>query len=164
MQGLAAGTKCSGPEGSGRAVIGSRGGGMLRPSTSQPGHGDGGERRCVPSREPGHREALGVKTSAFEAPEVPRRGEASQVPGEASRGAGAQEWRPARRDAGPRASRPTYRAEDFPGCESFPLPAGALEGYEGRLEFWDGLTETAWKVSEPTSPRHEGPSPGGSRG
>ena len=51
-----------------------------------------------------------------------------------------------------------YGAEDFPGCESFHLPEGELEGYEGRLEFWDGYTETAWKVSEPTSPYHEGPS------
>ena len=51
-----------------------------------------------------------------------------------------------------------YRAEGFPGCEPFPLPESALEEYEGRLEFWDGLTETAWKVSEPTSPQHEGPS------
>ena len=31
-----------------------------------------------------------------------------------------------------------YRDEDFPGCESFPLPASGLEHYEGRLEFWDG--------------------------
>ena len=51
-----------------------------------------------------------------------------------------------------------YRDEDFPGCESFPLPASGLEHYEGRLEFWDGATETAWKVCEPTSIYHEGPS------
>ena len=51
-----------------------------------------------------------------------------------------------------------YRDEDFPGCESFHLPAGELESYEGRLEFWDGATETAWKVCEPTSIYHEGPS------
>ena len=51
-----------------------------------------------------------------------------------------------------------YRDEDFPGCESFPLPAGRLEHYEGRLEFWDGATETAWKVCEPTSVYHEEPS------
>ena len=55
------------------------------------------------------------------------------------------------RDPGPRA----YRDEDFPGCESFHLPAGELEHYEGRLEFWDGDTETAWKVCEPTSIYHE---------
>ena len=51
-----------------------------------------------------------------------------------------------------------YRDEDFPGCESFHLPASELEHYEGRLEFWDGDTETAWKVCEPTSIEHEGPS------
>ena len=51
-----------------------------------------------------------------------------------------------------------YRDEDFPGCESFPLPASVLDRYEGRLEFWDGATETAWKVSEPTSIQHEAPS------
>ena len=51
-----------------------------------------------------------------------------------------------------------YRDEDFPGCESFHLPAGEVEHYEGRLEFWDGRTETAWKVCEPTSIEHEGPS------
>ena len=60
----------------------------------------------------------------------------------------------ATRDLGPR----TYRDEDFPGCESFHLPASALDTYEGRLEFWDGATETAWKVYEPTSIQHEQPS------
>ena len=57
---------------------------------------------------------------------------------------------------GPESSRQGYGPEDFPGCESFHLPEAALEGYEGRLEFWDGLTETAWKVSEPTTTFHEG--------
>ena len=51
-----------------------------------------------------------------------------------------------------------YRDEDFPGCESFHLPASELDRYEGRLEFWDGVTETAWKVCEPTSVQHEEPS------
>ena len=50
-----------------------------------------------------------------------------------------------------------YRAEDFPGCESFHLPASEIDHYEGRLEFWDGVTETAWKVCEPTSIQHEAP-------
>ena len=36
-----------------------------------------------------------------------------------------------------------YRDEDFPGCESFRLPASEIDGYEGRLEFWDGVTESA---------------------
>ena len=51
-----------------------------------------------------------------------------------------------------------YRPEDFPGCESFRLPASELDHHEGRLEFWDGVTETAWKVCEPTSIQHEQPS------
>ena len=51
-----------------------------------------------------------------------------------------------------------YRAEDFPGCESFHLPVSEIDHYEGRLEFWDGVTETAWKVCEPTSIQHEQPS------
>ena len=57
------------------------------------------------------------------------------------------------RDLGPA----TYRDEDFPGCESFHLPANELDGYEGRLEFWDGVTGTACKVCEPTSIQHEQP-------
>ena len=52
----------------------------------------------------------------------------------------------------------SYRDEDFPGCEPFHLPASELDHYEGRLEFWDGVTETAWKVCEPTSIQHEQPS------
>ena len=51
-----------------------------------------------------------------------------------------------------------YQDEDFPGCELFLLPAGELDTYEGRLEYWGGATETAWKVCEPTSIQHEQPS------
>ena len=61
-------------------------------------------------------------------------------------------------DSGESPGAPGYGPEDFPGCESFHLPERALEHYEGRLEFWDGRTETAWKVAEPTSFYHEGPS------
>ena len=61
------------------------------------------------------------------------------------------------RDDTRRLSPAEYRPEDFPGCESFHLPASELDRYEGRLEFWDGNTETAWKVSEPTSFQHEQP-------
>ena len=49
------------------------------------------------------------------------------------------------------------RAPDLPGCESFHLPASALDAHDGRFEFWDGKTETAWKVREPTSIWHEQP-------
>ena len=52
----------------------------------------------------------------------------------------------------------TYGSEDFPGCEPFHLPAGELDRYERRLEFWEARTETAWKVREPTTIYHERPS------
>ena len=45
---------------------------------------------------------------------------------------------------------------EFPGCTPRHLPRGAIERYEGRLEFWDADTEIAW-VAEPTSPYHEQP-------
>jgi len=67
---------------------------------------------------------------------------------------------PARPPSGaPRASTSpsAFGPDDFPGCESFHLPAVDLERYEGRLEFWDGRTETAWKVCEPTTIQHEEP-------
>ena len=59
----------------------------------------------------------------------------------------------------PRSSPSTgpFRPEDFPGCESFPLPAREVDFYDGRLEFWDGRTETAWRACD-VSPHHEGPS------
>ena len=61
------------------------------------------------------------------------------------------------RDA-PRPAPAGHGPEDFPGCEPYHLPASEIDHYEGRLEFWDGRTETAWKVCEPTSIQHEGPS------
>ena len=50
-----------------------------------------------------------------------------------------------------------FRPEDFPGCESFHLPAREVDLYDGRLEFWDGRTETAFRACD-VSPYHEGPS------
>ena len=58
----------------------------------------------------------------------------------------------------PRPAPAAYGPEDFPGCESFHLPGSEIRLYEGRLEFWDARTETAWKVCEPTSIQHEEPS------
>ena len=87
---------------------------------------------------------------------IPARGsgEVSRPPVEGRPGTGAQGHHPARGGDAPGG----YGPEDFPGCESFPLSERALEDYEGRLEFWDGLSETAWKVREPPSFHHEGPS------
>ena len=66
---------------------------------------------------------------------------------------------PARRHSGARQPvSVAYGPKDFPGCESFHLPASEVDDYEGRLEFWDAGTATAWMVSEPTSIQHEEPS------
>ena len=57
----------------------------------------------------------------------------------------------------PSATTAPFRPEDFPGCESFHLPAREVDLYDGRLEFWDGRTEIAWRVCD-VSIQHDGPS------
>ena len=51
------------------------------------------------------------------------------------------------------------RAESsaFPGCKPVRLPRSRVDRFEGRLEYWDAATETAW-ICEPTTPYHERPS------
>lgn len=66
-------------------------------------------------------------------------------------GGGAGSGRPAspiRPPAGP----------EFPGCRPFRLTKEDVEAYEGRFEYWDADTETAWRMCEPTSRTHEQPS------
>ncbi len=70
---------------------------------------------------------------------------------DARQGGGAGGGRPAsliRPPAGP----------EFPGCRPFRLTKDDLETYEGRFEYWNADTETAWKMCEPTSRTHEQPS------
>ena len=55
--------------------------------------------------------------------------------------------------AQPRRARPPA----FPGCKPVRLPRTEIERFEGRLEYWDSATETAW-ISEPTTSYHERPS------
>ena len=54
-------------------------------------------------------------------------------------------------------SDPLPSGPEFPGCKPVRIPRDKVETYDGRLEFWDARTETAW-VCEPTSPYHEQPS------
>ena len=49
-------------------------------------------------------------------------------------------------------------APAFPGCRPFYLSRDAVDTYDGRFEYWDAETETAWAVAEPTSGAHERPS------
>ena len=62
-----------------------------------------------------------------------------------------------RRKAGTYPTTPRGRPE-FPGCRSFTLKCDEVGTYEGRFEFWDAATETAWVVRDPTSAIHESPS------
>ena len=52
---------------------------------------------------------------------------------------------------GPDASTP-----DLPGCRPIPLRRRDLDTYDGRFEYWEGATETAW-VRDPTGLGHEQP-------
>ena len=54
--------------------------------------------------------------------------------------------------------RPVRPAPEFPGCHRILLERAELSTWDGRFEYWDGDTETAWVVSEPTSATHEQPS------
>ena len=53
---------------------------------------------------------------------------------------------------------PDLPAPEFPGCHTIALKREDLLDYDSRFEYWDGDTETAWVVSEPTSATHEQPS------
>ena len=45
----------------------------------------------------------------------------------------------------------------FPGCTPVHLPRTEIDRFEGRLEYWDAATETAW-ICEPATSYHERPS------
>ena len=49
-------------------------------------------------------------------------------------------------------------AARFPGCRPVTITRDEIETWEGRLEYWDADTETAWMVREPTGAAHEHPS------
>ena len=46
----------------------------------------------------------------------------------------------------------------FPGCRRIPLLRDRLTDYDGRLEYWEGRSETAWVLAEPAGGIHEGTS------
>ena len=61
-----------------------------------------------------------------------------------------------RRKPAVRPSYPPPSEPDLPGCRPIPLARRDLDIWEGRLEYWDGDTETAW-VCEPVGIGHEQP-------
>ena len=69
-----------------------------------------------------------------------------------------------RRQRGPRTRQPPPPAPDgpdptpdLPGCRPIPLRRRDLDTWDGRFEYWDGATETAWVVRDPTGLAHEQP-------
>ena len=46
---------------------------------------------------------------------------------------------------------------DLPGCRPIPLRRRDLDTWDGRFEYWDGATKTAWVVRDPTGLAHELP-------
>ena len=52
---------------------------------------------------------------------------------------------------------PVEAPPEFPGCRPVRLTRDGLEDFEGRLEYWEASSETAWVIAEPTSAAHERP-------
>ena len=58
----------------------------------------------------------------------------------------------------PHPAEPAEPAEpEFPGCRPVHIGRDEIEDYDGRIEYWDAESETAWVVREPVSVYHEGP-------
>ncbi len=60
-------------------------------------------------------------------------------------------------DPAPLRSAAETEAPEFPGCRAVRITREAIADFEGRIEYWDADTETAWMVREPTTVYHEGP-------
>ena len=54
--------------------------------------------------------------------------------------------------------RPARQAPEFPGCRTITIRRDEIATWDGRFEFWDADTETAWVMRDPTGFAHEGPS------
>ena len=64
---------------------------------------------------------------------------------------------PGWRDDASHVATPAQAAPEFPGCNPVRLTRDDIEDFEGRVEYWDARTETAWVIAEPTYAGHEGP-------
>ena len=52
---------------------------------------------------------------------------------------------------------PDPETPNLPGCRPIRLRRRDLDAWDGRFEYWDGATETAWVVRDPTGLAHEQP-------
>lgn len=60
----------------------------------------------------------------------------------------------------PREPRRPLDQRDFPGCRALRLPVEELDGYDGRIEYWEARSSTAMVLAEPPTAYHEIPSRG----
>ena len=65
--------------------------------------------------------------------------------------------RPRGRAGSSRAVAPVEAAPEFPGCRPIRVTRDGIEDFDGRVEYWEASTETAWVIAEPNSVTHEGP-------
>ncbi len=66
--------------------------------------------------------------------------------------------RPSRRARAVPAATQDHSAPDLPNCRPVPLKREDLDTHDGRFEYWDGDTQTAWVLRDPTGFAHEHPS------
>ena len=66
--------------------------------------------------------------------------------------------RPSPRARAVPAATPDHSAPDLPNCQPVPLKREDLDTHDGRFEYWDGDTQTAWVLRDPTGFAHEHPS------
>ena len=65
--------------------------------------------------------------------------------------------RPRGRNDPSRAATSVEAAPEFPGCRPIRVTRNGIEDFDGRVEYWEASTETAWVIAEPNSVTHEGP-------
>jgi len=61
------------------------------------------------------------------------------------------------RSGTPGTATPVEAPPEFPGCHPIRLTRHGLEDFEGRIEYWEASSGTAWVISEPTTVTHERP-------
>ena len=60
--------------------------------------------------------------------------------------------------AGPsHAAAPGGTVPEFPGCRPIRVARDCIEDFDGRVEYWEASSETAWVIAEPTYAAHERP-------
>ena len=65
--------------------------------------------------------------------------------------------RPRGRTGPSHAAAPGGAVPKFPGCRPIRVTRDGIEDFDGRVEYWEASSETAWVIAEPTYAAHERP-------